>query len=68
MSNAMGLGSEKSIRIAYHPDLVILIVEDHMLFSKEIKHALPEHKMVFARSVEDAKLRYTETLPQHHIS
>lgn len=53
----------KSIRKAYHTDLVILVVEDHMLFTKEIRHALPNHTVVFARSVEDAKLRYEESLP-----
>jgi len=52
-----------SIRSAYHPELVILIVEDHMLFTKDIKHALPEHTVVFARSVEEARLRYEECLP-----
>jgi len=54
---------DPSIRMAYHPELVILIVEDHMLFTKDVKHALPEHSVVFARSVEEAKLRYSECLP-----
>jgi CheY-like chemotaxis protein len=52
-----------SIRKAYHPDLVILVVEDYALFAREMKHALPQHRVVFARSVEDAKLRYDEHLP-----
>jgi len=55
--------NSNNIRTSYHPELVILVVEDHTLFSKDIKHALPEHKVVFARSVEDAKLRYDEYLP-----
>lgn len=53
----------KSIRKAYRPELVILIVEDHMLFTKDVKHALPEHTVVFARNVEDAKQCYAENLP-----
>jgi two-component system chemotaxis response regulator CheY len=52
-----------SIRKAYHPDLVVLAVEDHVLFSKEIKHALPKYTVVFARSVEEAKQCYNEYLP-----
>jgi len=52
-----------SIRKAYHPDLVILVVEDHTLFSKEVKHALPQHKVVFARTLEEARARYEECLP-----
>jgi DNA-binding NtrC family response regulator len=55
--------SSPNIRRAYHPDLVILVVEDYMLFSKEMKHALPGHKLVFARSIEEGKLRYSECLP-----
>ncbi len=55
--------SNDSIRMAYHPQLVILIVEDHLVFTKDVKHALPEHSVVFARSVEDAKQRYEECLP-----
>ncbi len=57
MSNA------KSIRKAYRPELVVLVVEDHLLFAKGIKHALPQHTVVFARSVEEAKQRYQECLP-----
>jgi CheY-like chemotaxis protein len=53
----------QSIRKAYRPTLVVLVIEDHLMFSKEIKHALPEHTVVFARSVEDAKARYDECLP-----
>jgi CheY-like chemotaxis protein len=53
----------QSIRKAYHPQLVILVVEDHMLFFKAMKHALPEHKVFFARTVEEAKERYEEVLP-----
>jgi CheY-like chemotaxis protein len=54
----------QSIRMAYNkPELVILIVEDHMLFTKDVKHALPEHSVVFARSVEEAKERYDDCLP-----
>jgi len=53
----------KSIRKAYHSDLMILAVEDHMLFNKEIKHALPQHKLVFARTLEDAKAQYDEHMP-----
>lgn len=52
-----------SIRKAYHPELSVLVVEDHTLFSKEVKHALPQHKVVFARSLEEAKERYQECLP-----
>jgi two-component system chemotaxis response regulator CheY len=57
------IAENNSIRKAYHANLVILVVEDHMLFTKEMKHVLPEHTVVFARSVEDAKLRYDEALP-----
>ncbi len=53
----------KSIRMAYRPELVILIVEDHMLFTKDVKHALPEHTVFFARSVEEAKALYGKHLP-----
>lgn len=53
----------KSIRAAYRPELVILIVEDHMLFTKDVKHALPEHAVFFARSLEEAKLLYDKHLP-----
>ncbi len=53
----------KSIRRAYRPELVILIVEDHMLFTKDVKHALPEHAVVFARSIEEARMLYNEHLP-----
>lgn len=53
----------KSIRAAYRPELVILIVEDHMLFTKDVKHALPEHAVFFARSVEEAKALYAKHLP-----
>lgn len=59
----MSENDSKSIRKAYHPDLVVLVVEDYMLFSKEMKHALPQHKVIFARTVEDAKARYEEHLP-----
>lgn len=59
----MSENGSQSIRKAYHPELVILVVEDYMLFSKEMKHALPEHKVVFARTVEDAKTRYQESMP-----
>jgi DNA-binding NtrC family response regulator len=57
------MSEHDSIRKAYYPDLVILVVEDHTLFSREMKHALPQHKVVFARTVEDAKARYDECLP-----
>lgn len=53
----------KSIRKAYHNDLVVLVVEDQMLFTKEIRHAMPEHTVIFARSVEEARARYEESLP-----
>jgi DNA-binding NtrC family response regulator len=56
----------KSIRKAYHEDLSILVVEDYMVFSKEVRHALPEHRIVFARTIEQAKARYEESLP--HIT
>ncbi len=59
----MNENNSNSIRKAYHPDLVILVVEDQMMFIKDIKHALPQHKVVFARTVEEAKLRYDECLP-----
>jgi CheY-like chemotaxis protein len=52
-----------SIRKAYHPQLVVLVVEDYVVFAKEIKHALPQHNVIFARSLQDAKLRYEEYLP-----
>jgi len=55
--------SGQSIRKAYHPDLVILVVEDHMIFCKDIKHAVPQHHVVFARTVEDAKAKYEECIP-----
>ncbi len=55
--------SEENIRRAYHPELVILIVEDQILFGKDIKHALFKHKVVFARSVEEAKQKYEEYIP-----
>ncbi len=56
--------ADRSIRKAYHPeDLVILIVEDHLRFRKDIKHALSRHKVVFASSVEEGKLRYDESMP-----
>jgi len=58
--NAYG---DVSIRKAYHSELVILVVEDQMLFSKEMKHILPLHTVIFARSLEDARLRYDECLP-----
>lgn len=53
----------KSIRKAFHPELVILAVEDHTLFSKDIKHALPQHRVLFARTVEEAMQRYSDCLP-----
>lgn len=56
----------KSIRKAYHPNLVILVVEDHMLFAKEIKHILADHKCILARSLEAGRERYDEHLP--HIT
>jgi len=52
-----------SIRKAYHPQLVVLVVEDYMLFAKEIRHALPQHTIIFARALEDAKVRYDECMP-----
>jgi len=55
--------NNQNIRKAYHPDLVILVVEDQMMFIKDIKHALPQHKIVFARTVEEAKSRYDDCLP-----
>src|ERR1700722_15759549 len=53
----------KSIRAAYRPELVILIVEEHMLFTKDVKHALPEHAVFFARSIEEAKKLHAKHLP-----
>ena len=53
----------KSIRKAYNPELVILVVEDYMLFAREIKHALPQHRVIFARTLEDARARYDDSLP-----
>jgi len=53
----------KSIRKAYHEDLVILVVEDHMVFSKEVRHSLPQHRVILARTVEEAKQHYDEWLP-----
>lgn len=53
----------KSILKAYRPELSVLVVEDHMLFGKGIKHALPQHAVHFARTIEDAKARYNECLP-----
>ena len=35
----------KSIRKAYRPELVVLVVEDYKLFAREIKHALPQHRV-----------------------
>jgi len=52
-----------SINKAYHPELVVLVVEDFLIFAKEIKHALPRHTVVLARSMEEAKTRYDECLP-----
>ena len=53
-----------NIRKAFHPDaLTILVVEDHTLFSKEIKHALMQHNVVFAKSVEEGRKKYDENLP-----
>jgi len=54
---------EKSIRKAYHEDLVILVVEDYLIFSKEVRHALPQHRVILARTVEEAKARFEEWLP-----
>jgi len=56
-------GNNKSIRKAYNPDLMILVVEDQMIFIKDVKHALPQHKIVFARTVEEAKSSYEKWLP-----
>jgi len=53
----------KSILKAYHPDLVVLVVEDQMMFIKDVKHALPQHRVMFARTVEEAKSCYDEGLP-----
>lgn len=53
----------KSIRIAYRPELVILIVEDHMLFAKDLKHTIPEHAVFFARDLDEAKKLYEKHLP-----
>ena len=53
----------KSIRKAYHEGLVILVVEDYMVFSKEVRHALPQHQVLMARTIEDAQACYEESLP-----
>jgi response regulator of citrate/malate metabolism len=53
----------QSIRKAYNPELVVLVVEDDMIFIKEMKHALPQDTLVFARTLEDAKARYDESMP-----
>jgi len=58
-----GYGDTVNIKAACQAELVVLVVEDHLMFSKDVKHALPEHKVVLARSVEEAKLRYDECLP-----
>jgi DNA-binding response OmpR family regulator len=59
----MSAQSSIYIRSAYRPELVVLVVEDSMLFSKDIKHSLPEHRVILTRSVEEAKLSYDEHLP-----
>ena len=52
-----------SIRKAYHPAIVILVVEDHMMFWRDIKHAAPQHQVIFARTMEEARARYEEHMP-----
>jgi DNA-binding NtrC family response regulator len=52
-----------SIRKAYHEEVVVLVVDDHMIFCREARHALPEHRVVFARTVEEAKRQYDDNLP-----
>lgn len=59
----MNLLEGESIRKAYHEELVILVVEDHMIFCREVRHALPQHKVAFARTVEEAKQCYNDRLP-----
>lgn len=34
-----------------------------MLFSKELKHALPQHNVIIARSLEEARAQYDDSLP-----
>ncbi|MDE3060660.1 MAG: response regulator [Pseudomonadota bacterium] len=53
----------ESIRKAYHENLVVLVVEDQALFCQEARHALPQHEVVFARTVEEAKEQYDRHLP-----
>lgn len=43
--------------------LLILIVEDHAVFSRVVKHALPHHECIFARTLEDAVVMYQRHLP-----
>ena len=43
--------------------LLILIVEDHMVFSRSVKQSLSHHKFEFAQSVEEAIEMYQEHLP-----
>lgn len=59
----MNVQEIESIRKAYHEQIVILVVEDHMLFCREVRHALPQHNVIFARSVEQAKEQYDKYLP-----
>lgn len=60
----MNFSANPSIKKAYHPEtLTVLAVEDHSLFSKEIKHALMRHNVVFAKSLEEGRERYNECLP-----
>jgi two-component system, chemotaxis family, chemotaxis protein CheY len=53
----------RSIRKAYQEGLVILVVEDYMVFSKEVRHSLPQHQVLFAPTLEDAYRQYEATLP-----
>jgi len=59
----MNVQEIESIRKAYREQIVILVVEDHMLFCREVRHALPQHNIVFARTVEQAKEQYDKHLP-----
>jgi len=43
--------------------LLILVVEDHLIFSKAVKRAIPMHQMIVARTVEEAKEMYEKQLP-----
>ncbi len=43
--------------------LLILVVEDHSVFSRVVKHALPHHECIFARTIEDGIIMYERHLP-----